>query len=520
MKHEAEILERHHRLSRNVSIILGILSVVVVLVLVGFALLYVSYRTSVDSYKSSIMLGKIDDGNSVVIKGLELPSSTSNLVKPLNSSNQISVVAKNQPAVVRILTVRCADIILKLDSEIDTKNVCTAAVGSGSIISSDGYISTNGHVVVLSDRSLISQSIESMSEYSHILNYLYSKNKISLNEANNYLNELSDDSKQRSAADAIIKLIPKDWINISNQSTTYAIQLSNEPIRLDTSKSRIKIRLSGSVKEAKLIDIDFNIDSSEQALAVGSGFDSSDVALLKIDGDYPFINLGTIDSLSRGDELIAIGFPAFVDNSVDTGRWQTVPSITQGIVKKIGNDSGNSARKLIISDVQVAQGSSGGPALDSSGNQVGLNTYANIECADQMCFGDATIRDIADIKTLLIKNNIVLKKDGAINDHWYSALNSYNEGNFMSALVGFEWAEENYPYNYLATSLAKATRTQLGGGADNSSKFALLSNNYQIAIIILSVFVSLVAISISLIRYINIRHRRILSQLINESISK
>jgi len=519
MNHEAEAFARHYKLSRNVSIILGILFVVVVLLLVSFSLLYVSYRTSVDSYRSSILLGKTDD-NIISIKGLELPDNTSNIVKPLNNANLISVVAKNQPAVVRILTIRCADIILKLDLDIDNKDVCTAGVGSGSIISSDGYISTNGHVIDLPDHSLVSQSITSVSKYSEILEYLYSQKLISYDMASGYLRDLSDNNKMQDAATSIVKLIPKDRIILSNQNTTYSVQISNEPVRLDTSRSRMSVRLADSIKEAKFIDKDFNLESAEQALAQGKGFDSSDVALLKIDGDYPYINLGTINNLSLGDQLIAIGYPAFVDGSVDTSKWQTVPSVTQGIVKKIGEDSSVGSRKLIISDVQVAQGSSGGPALDINGDQIGLNTYANIECADLMCFGDATIRDIADIKALLDKNNIVLKKDSAINEHWYAALKSYNEGDFVSALSDFEWIEDNYSYNYLSSSLAKTTRSQLGTSADISPKFASLSNIYQISIIVLSVFVMMVAVSISLVRYINVRHRSILLQMNNKNISR
>jgi len=518
MKHEAEILERHHKLSRNVSIILGILSVVIVLVLIGFALLYISYRTSVDNYMSIIALNKKETDSSLV-KGLVLPRSTSNIIKPLNSQNLVSIVAQNQPAVVRILTVRCADVVLRLDSSIEARNVCIAGVGSGSIISSDGYISTNGHVVVLSDNSLVTQSISSMSEYSQILKYLYSKQVITVGEANSYLGALADADKSQNAETAITKLIPSSQISITNQETSYAVQLSNEPIRLDTNQDRIIVGLSDSIKEAKLIDRDFNLESSELSLAQGSGFSSSDVALLKIDGEYPYINLGALDGLNSGDQLIAIGFPAFVDGSVDTSQWQTVPSVTRGIIKKISSDSVNSNRKLVLSDVQVAQGSSGGPALDSNGYQIGLNTYANIECADLMCFGDATIRDIADIKSLLARNNIVLKKDSDINEHWYSSLKSYNEGDLVSALRGFEWIEGHYPNNYLATSLAVTARDQIGGSADISPRFALLSNIYQLAIIILSVFVSLVAISISLIRYINIRHRRLLVQFENENIS-
>ncbi len=508
-----------HTASRHINMILGVLLIVIFLILSIFLLLYVSYRTSVDAYRSNILTSRVA-GSSGVVNGFELPSGTSNIPKGLSASSLVSVVAKNQPAVVRILTIKCADIEIKLKIDSVSNDICIAGVGSGSIISSDGYISTNGHVVTLSNNSLVAQSITSISKYTEILQYLLDNNLITSEAASSLLAKLSATDTSSETAALIVGLIPKDRIVISNSDTKYSAQLSNEPIRLDSSQNRLRVRLGGSIKDAKLIDEDFDIDNAEKSLLSGGGFDSSDVAILKIDGEYPFINLGSIDSLSRGETLTAVGFPAFVDGSVDTAKWQTVPSVTQGIVKAIVSDSSPKNRKLITSDVQVAQGSSGGPAFDQNGLQIGLNTYANIKCADSMCFGDATIRDIADIKALLSKNNIILNTYSEINNHWYKALDNYELGNFSAALSDFEWVQDRYAYNYLSSPLAKTTRSKIGSGSDLSPNYAKQSNVYQISIITLSTFLTLSIISVSFTRYLNIRHRRVLLQSKHENSSK
>jgi len=77
--------------------------------------------------------------------GFVLPSNTSNVLQQLDKATLVNVIAKNQPAVVRILTVYCADItVTSGTASLKEKDSCSAGVGSGSIISSDGYIATNG----------------------------------------------------------------------------------------------------------------------------------------------------------------------------------------------------------------------------------------------------------------------------------------------------------------------------------------------------------------------------------------
>jgi serine protease DegQ len=92
----------------------------------------------------------------------------------------------------------------------------------------------------------------------------------------------------------------------------------------------------------------------------------TDLAVLRIDArDLPVITLGSSDSLSVGDVVLAIG------NPFDVGQ-----TVTMGIVSAIGrNNLGiNRYENFIQTDAAINQGNSGGALVDAAGNLVGINT--------------------------------------------------------------------------------------------------------------------------------------------------
>jgi serine protease DegQ len=92
----------------------------------------------------------------------------------------------------------------------------------------------------------------------------------------------------------------------------------------------------------------------------------SDLAVLRIDArELPVITLGSSDSLSVGDVVLAIG------NPFDVGQ-----TVTMGIVSAVGrNNLGiNRYENFIQTDAAINQGNSGGALVDTAGNLVGINT--------------------------------------------------------------------------------------------------------------------------------------------------
>ncbi|RUO98086.1 Do family serine endopeptidase [Hyphomicrobium sp.] len=109
-------------------------------------------------------------------------------------------------------------------------------------------------------------------------------------------------------------------------------------------------------------------DKREYDAKVIAQDDKADIAVLKIeggDGNFPYLGFDDSDSLEVGDQVLAIGNPF--------GVGQTV---TSGIVSALSRtEVGQSENQVFIqTDAAINPGNSGGALVDMSGRLVGINT--------------------------------------------------------------------------------------------------------------------------------------------------
>jgi serine protease DegQ len=119
------------------------------------------------------------------------------------------------------------------------------------------------------------------------------------------------------------------------------------------------------VEDADEIEVVLNDSRRARGKVIGTDPDT-DLAILKISLDrLPVIALGNSDSLQVGDQVLAIGNPF--------GVGQTV---TSGIVSALGrNQLGiNTFENFIQTDAAINLGNSGGALIDAQGDLVGINT--------------------------------------------------------------------------------------------------------------------------------------------------
>ena len=410
------------------------------------------------------MLGEVP-ANARLASEVSLPDDTSNTLDTLDSNTILPVILSNQPAVVRILTVRCGTVTLSKDTHrVSMPNSCQGEVGSGSFISSDGYIATNGHVVTITDGSLLSASLQSVDATSRLLDFLVAIGNVTDAQRTALMIGLQQGDASASAALAQLPAsIDASLISVIDSRYQYGIQTSNQPIRIHD----YKVAYNDTILSAKLIDKNYDAAASDKALRGDGAFTASDVALLKADGTFPTVKLAQSEALQPGDSITAIGYPGFVDNNVSTDKWQTIPTITQGQVNSIEDDSSTGGR-IGVTSVQIAQGNSGGPAFNAQGEQGGLMTYGAITCADAKCFGDGMFRDIGDILALVKTHNIQLDQ-GKVTQEWKAGLKAYGEGNYKQALHYFDAVKRDYPANYLVPELSRMARSKVGSETDTSS---------------------------------------------------
>jgi serine protease Do len=118
------------------------------------------------------------------------------------------------------------------------------------------------------------------------------------------------------------------------------------------------------VEKAKSILVSFQNNEEFEAEVVGTD-PQTDVALIKIDAkDLPYVRFGDSDALRIGEQVMAVGNPF--------GLGQTV---TLGIVSALGRSIGLiDYEDLIQTDATINPGNSGGALVNMKGELVGMNT--------------------------------------------------------------------------------------------------------------------------------------------------
>ena len=152
-------------------------------------------------------------------------------------------------------------------------------------------------------------------------------------------------------------------------------------------------------------EIEVVLNDSRRARAKVIGTDpESDLAILKVALDrLPVITLGNSDSLQVGDQVLAIGNPF--------GVGQTV---TSGIVSALGrNQLGiNTFENFIQTDAAINPGNSGGALVDVNGTLMGINTAIYSRSGGSMGIGFAI--PVTTAKQVL--ESIV--RDGVVTRGW------------------------------------------------------------------------------------------------------
>jgi Do/DeqQ family serine protease len=152
-------------------------------------------------------------------------------------------------------------------------------------------------------------------------------------------------------------------------------------------------------------EIDITLSDSRRTRAKVIGTDpETDLAILKIELDkLPVIVLGDSDQLAVGDQVLAIGNPF--------GVGQTV---TSGIVSALGRSQLgiNTFENFIQTDAAINPGNSGGALVDVHGNLLGINTAIYSRSGGSLGIGFAIPVSTAK----LVLDGIV--RDGQVTRGW------------------------------------------------------------------------------------------------------
>lgn len=157
------------------------------------------------------------------------------------------------------------------------------------------------------------------------------------------------------------------------------------------------------VEGADEIEVTLNDSRRARAKVIGTDPDT-DLAILRIELDkLPVIVLGNSDALAVGDQVLAIGNPFGVGQTVTSGIVSALGRTQLGI---------NTFENFIQTDAAINPGNSGGALVDVNGNLMGINTAIYSRSGGSMGIGFA----IPVSTARLVLDGIV--KDGQVTRGW------------------------------------------------------------------------------------------------------
>lgn len=119
------------------------------------------------------------------------------------------------------------------------------------------------------------------------------------------------------------------------------------------------------IEGAQEIQVALSDGRNAQAVVIGTDPDS-DLAVLHIDLDHlPAITFGSSDQVRVGDEVLAVGNPFGVGETVTSGIISALGRSRLGI---------NTFENFIQTDAAINPGNSGGALVDVNGNLIGINS--------------------------------------------------------------------------------------------------------------------------------------------------
>lgn len=400
------------------------------------------------------------------ILGTQIASAAS-AAPSYTASERIS--ATYGPAVVKVYNVYCADLVL--DGTVIYPDYINGGTGSGFIVSGDGYVATNGHVVVNDAREETIYLAILLSSYgkTDFLSHLIGMT--SLQESD--VVGLSEEDMMKEVVRALYK-IDKSHFSFKNMQTNLLVGLSDKQVDIDELVTKTKNRQAyaeqDTIKKATVEQSDY---AGQILPSLTNEFTSSDVALIKLSSgsDYPMVKIGTMADAARGSNLNIMGFPGTGSSSNGiVSKTVTSATLTTGKVSAQKSDSGG--RAIIETDTEIGHGNSGGPAFTDDGSVVGIATYTS----DTGEAGDGVlnyIRDIADFTAIADKESVNYKTVSQTQAQWDKAIKLFYEAHYKSAIPVFKKVQELYPTHPQVAAMIASSEKHIANG-DNIDEFPIV----------------------------------------------
>ncbi|MEI6101310.1 MAG: trypsin-like peptidase domain-containing protein [Eubacteriales bacterium] len=316
-----------------------------------------------------------------------------------------------------------------------SKTASVSYVGSGFIVTPDGYIVTNAHVVTTDETAM----------------------------------------KVQFASDTTKEIVDTDIQGLVDSLTkTYKVSPTDDQIQkfynmyYDFYASNMQVSNLKGDFQCLMGNVSPGSDVSAKALTMdlrkkGEPIPGKDIAILKIDkANLPTVTLGDDAALKTGDQVYAMGYPAITTVNSDVLNIEQAisePTLTSGIISAKKQMSGGWS--VLQTDADIHGGNSGGPLFNSKGEVIGINTFGMIDKSGAESSGSNFAIPISIAKQFLNELN-VKPAESDFTKQYIQAVNLYNKNDYKGALEILRTINEINPgYPVIADLLSECSSKAL-----------------------------------------------------------
>jgi serine protease Do len=282
------------------------------------------------------------------------------------------------------------------------------STGTGFIITADGYVATNCHLIDRENAFIRRQFI--LSAFQQI-----TEDNISAFE-NAWASKFTE--QQRT-------------LLYNTYATVYARLFSMSLYDLRKEVYILYTSDSGNGKSE-------SIKKVAHVVTKGQPMPGKDIAILKMDGDssLPTLTVAHDELPKVGEQLYVYGYPGPVTNNNYVAVESAIePTLTTGIVSALKKSI--QGWPLIQMDANINRGSSGGPVCDEKGEVVGLTTFGSLENSGGLAAGLNFAIPVSILQEYLDSAGVVAQA-GEVSALFSQAVIYLDKENYQDALRKFE----------------------------------------------------------------------------------
>jgi serine protease Do len=331
------------------------------------------------------------------------------------------------------------DQYLMKGTETISRDLDITMMGSGFIVTPDGYVITNAHVV----------------------------------------DENDEQTKQGFAEQAFQGILEKD---IADVEQTMGRKMTEEESKavIDANSWYFSKTLEvGDIKKEFSVVLGITGDKGKivpQVIPVtivtqGSPIPGKDVAILKLSEKhiYPTIRIGDDKAMRVGDQVYVLGYPAVATfNPLLSEETVSEATLTRGLVSAKKNMK--DGWEVLQIDAAITHGNSGGPVMNDKGEVIGLATFVSVDEQRKQEVQGMNFLVPSTIVNEFIAKAKIKPEMSDISLAYEEAMDLFDKSRFKKALVKFRRVKDmNGSFPFIDTYIAD-TQRNIDKGLDKEPK--------------------------------------------------